>query len=92
VVVSLAGPGVKVQLICGEVETTSTANATVLTVSGGSVTVTKGTADVTFEGDAESDTMKAVKSKNSDKSITAVFNGGSGVLMKSRIQCVCNCD
>jgi hypothetical protein len=92
VVVSLAGPGVKVQLICGEVETTSTAKATALTVSGGSVTVNKGTADISLEGDPENETLKAVKQKNHDKSITAVFDGGSGVLLKSRIQCVCNCD
>jgi hypothetical protein len=92
VVVSLAGNGVKVQLICGEIETTSTAQATVLTVSGGSVTVNKGEAEVSFEGDPKTETLKAVKEKNRDKAITAVFNNGTTVLMKSRINCVCNCD
>jgi T5SS/PEP-CTERM-associated repeat protein len=91
VIVSLAGTGVKVQLICGEVDVTSTATATVVSVSGGVASVNEGTADVTIAGDPEPVSLKKGKQKSSDNSITAVFSGSSGVLMKSRIQCVCNC-
>jgi len=92
IVVSLAGAGVKVQLICGRVETTSTAKATMLSVSGASVTVMKGSAEITKQGDAKTSTLKAVKDTNVEESVMAVFDGGSGVLMKSRIQCDCNCN